>query len=857
MLSPLWHRWLRRRVQPFQRKRSSLSHRLRLSVESLEVRDLLSGVAAPFYDIFQPQNGAGPMSTTGPTGYTPSQVAQAYGFNQLSFSSNGNTVPANGAGQTIAIVDAYNDPTIATDLQAFDKQFNLPNPNLSVLNQNGGPTLPGNDTSGWALEESLDVEWAHAMAPGANIILLEANSASYSDLLTAVQTAANLPSVAAVSMSWGGGEWSGETGYDSYFTTPAGHSGVVFIASSGDSGAPPSYPAASPNVLAVGGTTLNLANNAGNYGSESAWSGSGGGISSVEKLPSYQPGTYSNGSNSGTSTMRMNPDVAYDADPNTGFPVYDSYTYGTSAPWVQVGGTSDAAPQWAALVAITDQGRELGGGSALDGPSQLLPTLYKVSPDFHDITTGTTTGSPNYTAGPGYDLTTGLGTPIANYLVPDLVYGAAPATPTGLSATAVSSSQINLSWNSSTDAHSYTLERSLDDTNWSVLTTVSGTTYSDTGLAASTTYYYRVLASNGFGSSAYSSAVSATTQGDNSSATFLKTDTTTQGNWQGVYGGDGYNVIDNASSYPSYAQVSASGNSNWIWSSSTSDIRALQDAVGSSRIAACWYSGSSFTVNVDITDGKTHELALYLLDWDSGGARSEQVQITDATTGKVLSTENASNYQNGDYLVWNVSGNININITRLGGPNAVLSGLFFGGVGSPPPPPPPPGGSASFVKTDTTTQGNWHNVYGSQGYNVIENAVNYPSYAQVSASGNSNWIWSSSTSDIRALQDAVGSSRIAACWYSGGSFTVNVDITDGKTHQLALYLLDWDSGGARAEQIQITDATTGNFLSTENASNYQNGEYLVWNVGGDINIRFTNTGGPNAVLSGMFFDAVA
>jgi subtilase family serine protease len=173
-----------------------------------------------------------------------------------------------------------------------------------------------------------------------------------------VKTAANLSGVSVVSMSWGGNEFSGETSDDSaYFSTPNVPANVAFVAASGDSGAPVIYPAASPNVLAVGGTTLTLTSS-NNWSSETAWSGSGGGISAVEKLPSYQPGTYSNGSNSGTSTMRMNPDVSYDANPNTGFAVYDSFPVsGAGGPWIQVGGTSDAAPQWAGLVAIADQGR--------------------------------------------------------------------------------------------------------------------------------------------------------------------------------------------------------------------------------------------------------------------------------------------------------------------------------------------------------------------------------------------------------------------------------------------------------------------------------------------------------------------
>ena len=169
---------------------------------------------------------------------------------------------------------------------------------------------------------------------------------------------------------------------------------MTFVASSGDSGAPVGYPAISSKVLSVGGTTLNL-NSQGGYLSESGWSGSGGGISAYESQPSYQKGVVTQ-----STTYRTNPDVAYDANPSTGFPVYDSYNNPASAPWGQWGGTSDAAPQWAALIAIADQGRALAGKAALDGATQTLPMLYALpSSDFHDITSGTQHRQPQLFGG--------------------------------------------------------------------------------------------------------------------------------------------------------------------------------------------------------------------------------------------------------------------------------------------------------------------------------------------------------------------------------------------------------------------------------------------------------------------------
>jgi subtilase family serine protease len=349
-----------------------------------------------------------PDNSPGASWLTPSEIDDAYGINLINFGS----IQGDGAGQTIAIVDAYDDPNAASDLQTFDAEYGLPNPTFQRLNQSGvaGSYPSADSTGGWEVEESLDIEWAHAIAPLANIDLIEANNNGTSSLFSAVNTARDLPGVVAVSTSWGGNEFSSETLYDStYFTTPTGHGGVTFVASSGDDGAPGVYPAFSPNVLAVGGTSLTL-NASGGYGSESGWSGSGGGISQYESQPAYQKGVVTQ-----STTQRTSPDVAMDADPNTGVSVYDSYDQ--SNPWLQIGGTSVGSPIWSGLIAIADQGRMLANLNSLDGPTQTLPDIYALpESDFNDITTG----NNGYAAGPGYDLVTGRGSPKANLLVPAL-----------------------------------------------------------------------------------------------------------------------------------------------------------------------------------------------------------------------------------------------------------------------------------------------------------------------------------------------------------------------------------------------------------------------------------------------------
>jgi hypothetical protein len=527
-------------------------------MELLERRDVpaVPVLVHPFFLI-------GPNASSSPVGLTPAQLTHAYGFDVIKF---GNIV-GNGAGQTIAIVDAFDDPKLVSstdpnfstsDLHNFDVQFGLPDPpSFTKLAQDGSTNYPGVDTidpkgDTWELEESLDVEWAHALAPLANIVLVEANDNSTPNLQQiAVPLAASLPGVSVVSMSWGSDESSDETTGDSTFTTPAGHSGVTFIASTGDSGAPGEYPATSPNVLAVGGTTLSLNSN-NTYKSETGWStlppsrtvdnggfsfsqaggwttqsggfggtylvsssgtstatwtftgvsrtisqdvsvtwvpvanlatnatyeifnrntlidtvtvnqqlapvgissggvvfqklgdylfttgtirvellasgangpvvadaagesegwGSGGSVSQFESQPTYQNGVVTQ-----STTNRAVPDVSFDADPNSGVAVYDSYDFGSSTPWLTIGGTSMAAPSWAALIAIVNQGRVNAVKSVLDGPSQTLPMIYQLpASDFHDVTTGYN----GFSAGPGYDLVTGLGSPFANLVALDL-----------------------------------------------------------------------------------------------------------------------------------------------------------------------------------------------------------------------------------------------------------------------------------------------------------------------------------------------------------------------------------------------------------------------------------------------------
>lgn len=364
-----------------------------LSVQAFAIPLALGKVHHPIH-YKPPVKGTSFLPTSG---LSPLQVRNAYGFNDEK---------AQGEGQIIAIVDAFDDPKIEHDLGVFNRQFGLPacttrNGLFKKIYANG--TRPATD-AGWSGEIALDVEWAHAIAPKAKIILVEAASDSTQDLYQAIQVAVK-HGANVVSMSWGAPEYDGQTEFDPIFNNP----NVTFTASSGDSGTGTIHPASSPYVIAVGGTTLTV-DSYGNYQGESAWSGSGGGISTVETWPAYQSGLPIPLAND----MRGVPDVSYNADPQTGFSVFNSIPGPGGAGWEVIGGTSAGAPQWAALVAVANSAVRGNIGGQLNTLLYSLanPTSGLYDYVFNDIRGGTN-GSCGYycTAQLGYDFVTGLGSP--------------------------------------------------------------------------------------------------------------------------------------------------------------------------------------------------------------------------------------------------------------------------------------------------------------------------------------------------------------------------------------------------------------------------------------------------------------
>ena len=330
-----------------------------------------------------------------PAGYGPADIQSAYNL----------TSSSAGAGQTVAIVDAYDDPNAVADVNHYRNQFGLSacagSPSVSGCTLTNGATITklnqaGNkgpyprSNGGWAQEISLDLDMVSAVCPACSIVLVEANSASMIDLGTGVNTAVAKGGAHYVSNSYGGGESTKDLTYDQQYFT---HTGVVITASSGDNGFGVEYPAASSLVTAVGGTSLS--HSSGSW-SETAWSGAGSGCSSVDPKPAWQTASTS-------CSMRAVADVSAVADPNTGVAVYDSLRFQGASGWLVFGGTSVASPLVASVYALAGNAATANAGTA-----------WSLASSLHDVTSGSNgncSTSVWCNAGTGWDGPTGLGTP--------------------------------------------------------------------------------------------------------------------------------------------------------------------------------------------------------------------------------------------------------------------------------------------------------------------------------------------------------------------------------------------------------------------------------------------------------------
>jgi kumamolisin len=296
--------------------------------------------------------------------------------------------------QAIAIVDFFDDPTAESDLATFSAQFGLPAAKFTVVFAQGSKPEVG--PAGDQIEEALDTQWAHAMAPNAHIFLVEAENNSLANVFSAITVASNLVAAAGggeVSMSFGSDEFSQETEFDSFFTTP----GVVYVASSGDSpGA--EYPSASPNVVSAGGTSISRNVNTGDFFLENTWQDAGSGPSQVEPRPAFQ-----NGVRFIVGNARGTPDLSFDSNPTSGVWVFDSNTVDGTG-WYIVGGTSVAAPSLSGV--INAAGRFHVSSQAEN--QEIYSNVFNGFA-FRNIIYGTCGLNIGTIATPGYDLCTGVG----------------------------------------------------------------------------------------------------------------------------------------------------------------------------------------------------------------------------------------------------------------------------------------------------------------------------------------------------------------------------------------------------------------------------------------------------------------
>src|SRR5215471_8360323 len=316
-----------------------------------------------------------------PSGFGPADLQSAYALNN-----------SGGAGMTVGIVDAFDNPNVASDLATYRSTFGLPPANFTKVNQNGQASPLPSTNVGWGEEESLDVDMVSAICPNCHILLVEANDNSLANLGASVNTAVAL-GARFVSNSYGGGESSGETTSDTQFYS---HAGVAVTASSGDSGFGSQYPAASQFVTAVGGTSLSRSSTARGW-SETAWSGAGSGCSAFEAHPAFQNGVTT------SCSRRAEADVSAVADPNTGVAVAD--TFGTGGTFFVFGGTSVASPIIASVFALA------GSPTAGTFPNS-YPYTHRSS--LFDVTSGSNSRrcrSVLCRAGVGWDGPTGFGTP--------------------------------------------------------------------------------------------------------------------------------------------------------------------------------------------------------------------------------------------------------------------------------------------------------------------------------------------------------------------------------------------------------------------------------------------------------------
>ena len=613
----------------------------------------------------------------------------------------------------------------------------------------------------------------------------------------------------------------------------------------------------------------------------------------------------------GTSTVTITPFNGFNAPVTltaSAWPAGITGTFGSSLVTISVGAGVAPGPYTLSVN---------GTSGTLSASTTISWTVVAVSsPSF-------TLSAPAATASVGSTGTSAVTiTPFNGFNSPITL--AASGWPAGITATfgtnpATASSIVTLSVSASVAAGPYTL-------------TVTGTS----GALSKTTTITLTVTSAAVGGS--------------SAANFTGLDTTTQGTWSATYGSDGFLIANGARSIPTYASVGFNGALTYTWAGLTPDVRALQSSRGSTaRIASGYYPSTSagFNITLNLNDGAAHQVAIYLLDWDTT-TRAETIAITDSATGALLDTRNFSGFHNGSYGVWNIKGSVTINVTGSAG-NPVASAIFLApasGVTGPPTPsftlnatavtanagsagtsivtitpaggfnspvtlaasnwpagitgtfgtssasisvgasvapgtyaltvtgtsgalsastaialavnPASSGGgtSASFAGQDATTGGSWTSRYGAAGFAIANGSSVQAPYATIGFQAALTYTWAAQTTDARALLIARGATTgIASAYtqYSGQAFMINIGMTDGNSHVVSIYMLDWD-GTSRNQTITILDAVSNAVLDTRTFAAFHDGLYASWNIKGNVIIKVSPNGYTSPVVSGVFLN---
>jgi subtilisin family serine protease len=329
---------------------------------------------------------------------------------------------------------------------------------------------------------------------------------------------------------------------------------------------------------------------------------------------------------------------------------------------------------------------------------------------------------------------------------------------------------------------------------------------------------------------------------------YVGTNTTHGGAWENFYGSNGAYVVGETTSFPSFVTASQTGGSPVLVSNSTKDLAGLQRVSDpTERISAYEAAANYESINLDFTDGLAHQTTIYLADLDHK-KRVETIAIFDPTTGELLNDQTISNFTKGQYLTWDLRGDVTINVINDSGPSAVYSGLFFDTV---------PGQPTTYQSTDTTTTGqNWRLQYGSQGAIVVGDSAQLPTYVSgFNVTGGVSTVLHSKTTAAVALQKITDvHSGIEAYYSTATSMNLNIGISDNIVHVVTLYFADY-TNKQRQERINVINSATGSVLSTTDISKFSKGLYVSFRISASATFQIVNTGGPSAVLSGVFFDA--